>query len=131
MSGDEDFFLSIAIEIGDDRRRKTIAFEFDRIFVGKVHPSFSEGEIAFMLSIGQRINAIESGKKRRDERESKAAKINGFQRKNLEREEDCESRKHEDGQISLPHGDLLLGLVSFFRYFFDSSSSSFERSERA
>lgn len=49
MSGDEDFALAVAVEIGNDRRRETLAFELDRVLVGEMHPRLSEGEIALML----------------------------------------------------------------------------------
>ena len=41
-SGDEDFFLAVAVEVGDDWRRETLGFEFDRVFIGEMHPRLSE-----------------------------------------------------------------------------------------
>lgn len=49
VSGDEDFLLAVAVEIGDDRRREALGFVLDGVVVGEVHPCLTEGEVAFVL----------------------------------------------------------------------------------
>lgn len=51
MGGDEDFSFAVAVEIGDDRGRETLAFELDWVLIGEMHPGLSEGKITLMLQI--------------------------------------------------------------------------------
>lgn len=49
MSGDEDFFSAVSVEIGNDRWWEAIGVEFDRIFFRQMKPSLSKREISLVL----------------------------------------------------------------------------------
>jgi hypothetical protein len=34
VGGDEDFFLAITVQVGDDRRREALSLVFDRVLIG-------------------------------------------------------------------------------------------------
>ena len=51
MSSDEDFFLSVAVKIGNNRRGKTVGLVFDWIIVGQMEPCLSKREVSFVLYI--------------------------------------------------------------------------------
>lgn len=49
MSGDEDFFSAVSVEIDNDRWWEAIGVEFDRIFFRQMKPSLSKREISLVL----------------------------------------------------------------------------------
>ncbi|RWW19395.1 hypothetical protein BHE74_00028491 [Ensete ventricosum] len=98
MRGDEDFALSVAVQINHDGRRETFGFKFNRILVGEMVPRLFEGEIAFMLE--KRPDSVPEQIKNQNQEKRD-------QRPYLEGEEDGEGGEEEDAEIPLPHPSLL------------------------